>query len=134
MELLQKMLKREGIRPSVQRLKILEFLEYNRIHPTVETIYEHLRSELPTISKTTIYNTLGLFVEKGLISHLTISGNDVRYDAEIAPHAHFLCRKCGKINDLEQILCPHIKKEIDGNHIDSIHLYLKGICKDCAGR
>jgi len=131
MELLQNQLKEAGIRPSLHRLKILEYLDKNRIHPTVDLIYESLRREVPTISKTTIYNTLSLFVEKGVIGDLTISGYDVRYDAEAKPHAHFLCKQCGKIFDLKDIKCPHNSKEVRGNKIEEVHLYFKGICEKC---
>lgn len=134
MESLHKKLKDNGIRPSYHRLRILEYLEKNRNHPTVEMIYDSLAKELPTISKTTIYNTLNLFLEKEIISPLTISGYDVRYDAEVVPHSHFLCKKCGKIIDIEEIKCPHIKKKIDGNQVEEVHLYFKGLCKKCLRR
>ena len=57
-------LKENGIKPSYQRMKIYEFLLQNRIHPTVDTIYRALNKEIPTLSKTTVYNTLNLFIEK----------------------------------------------------------------------
>ena len=56
-------LKSKSIRPSLQRIRILEYLIKNRNHPTVEMIYNELLCEMPTLSKTTIYNTLKLFVE-----------------------------------------------------------------------
>lgn len=131
MEPLHSKLEEKGIRPSHHRLKILDYLDKNRTHPTVDMIYENLRKELPTISKTTIYNTLTLFLEKGIVSHLTISGNDVRYDAEAKPHSHFQCKKCNKILDIQEVKCPIVKKGISGNQVDEIHLYFKGTCKNC---
>jgi Fe2+ or Zn2+ uptake regulation protein len=134
MESLQKQLEQKGIRPSYHRLKILKYLDAHRTHPTVDIIYEALRKELPTISKTTIYNTLTLLLENGLISHLTISGNDVRYDAEAQPHSHFQCKKCNEVYDIEEVKCPHVKKGIAGNQVDEVHLYFKGTCKECIKR
>jgi len=131
MESLQEKLKAKGVRPSQQRLKIFKYLDDHRIHPTADSIFEGLRVELPTISKTTIYNTLRLFIENGLASDLTISGYDVRYDAETKPHSHFLCKQCGQVQDIEQVKCPHIKREVSGNQVDEVHLYFKGICKKC---
>jgi Fe2+ or Zn2+ uptake regulation protein len=134
MKSLQNQLEEKGIRPSYHRLKILEYLDGHRTHPTVDVIYAALRKELSTISKTTIYNTLTLLLERGLISHLTISGNDVRYDAEVRPHSHFLCKRCGKVFDVEEVKCPHIKKEVAGNQVEEVHLYFKGLCKKCKRR
>lgn len=131
MKQLQNRLEQKGLRPSQQRLKIFEYLNENRVHPTVDSIFEGLRQDLPTISKTTIYNTLRLLIKNGLASDLTISGYDVRYDAETSPHSHFLCKQCGRVIDIEKVSCPHIKREVAGNRVDEVHLYFKGVCKKC---
>ena len=57
-------LKDHDIKPSYQRMKIFQYLLDNHVHPTVDTIYKALCPEIPTLSKTTVYNTLNLFVEK----------------------------------------------------------------------
>ena len=119
------------MRSSYQRLKILEYVDQNRVHPTVDMIYEALRQDLSTISKTTIYNTLKVFVEKGLISGLTISGYETMYDGEPNPHSHFLCKKCGCVMDIKEIECPCLCEEVEGNKVEEVHLYFKGICKKC---
>ena len=66
-------LKKRNIRPSYQRLKILEYLMKERYHPTVEDIYFDLLKKIPTLSKSTIYNTLNLFIEKKLIKEVSMS-------------------------------------------------------------
>lgn len=122
-----------GVKPTYQRLAIYDFLDQNRIHPTVDQIYSHLHEKIPTISKTTIYNTLGMFLEKKLILELTISGTEMHYDINVTPHHHFFCINCGKVFDLE-IMCPHgndQKTVIEGHQIHEVHGYFKGICKDC---
>ena len=131
MKSLQDRLKGKGLRSSYQRIKILEYLDKNRIHPTVDMIYEGLKQELPSISKTTIYNTLKVFVENGLISGLTISGYETMYDGEPNPHSHFLCKRCGCVMDIEEVECPCLRKEVDGNLVEEVHLYFKGVCKEC---
>jgi len=126
-------LESKGIKPTYQRLCILEYLENNQNHPTAEMIYENISKRIPTMSKTTIYNTLNLFLEKGLIHAVTITGTEVRYDINTSSHHHFLCRKCGKIIDID-IECPFVKGEttqVDGNEIEEVHGYFKGICKEC---
>jgi Fe2+ or Zn2+ uptake regulation protein len=73
---------KEGIHPSYHRLKILEYLMSHKTHPTVERIHKELSKEIPTLSKTTVYNTLNLFVSKGIVQELTIEEKEVRYDAD----------------------------------------------------
>ncbi|MBE0460686.1 MAG: transcriptional repressor [Candidatus Aminicenantes bacterium] len=131
MELLKKGLLKKGIRPTYIRLKVLDYLETNRNHPTAEAIYKSLVKEIPTISRTSVYNTLNFFHEKELINILFITGIEARFDSNISPHHHFLCGKCGRIIDLD-IECNYFKKgNIRGHRIIELHGYFKGICKDC---
>ena len=121
----------KGFKPTFQRLRILEYLQKHNNHPTVEMIYENLVQDIPTISKTTIYNTLNALVEKGIVCAITITGTETRYDFKTFPHHHFLCRRCGKVIDVD-IECPYVKKgQIDGHKIEELHGYFKGICKEC---
>ena len=89
-----------GVRPSVQRVAVYSYLCEHPVHPTVETLYASLSPEYPTLSKTTIYNTLKLFEEKKLVRSLKIEDDKLRYDADIRPHLHFKCEKCGKVFDV----------------------------------
>ena len=130
MKSLQSKLKAAGIKPSLQRMKILEYLLSHRTHPTVEMIYADLKEAIPTISKTTIYNTLSAFAKGGLVLDLSISGYQSRYDGMVSPHAHFLCKDCGKVIDIEEQL-PVERKAVAGNKIDELHVYYKGVCRGC---
>lgn len=125
-------MKAQGLKPTYQRLKVLEYLnKHVDEHPTVEAMYEALTREIPTISMTTIYNTLNAFLEKGLVRAVTITGTEVRYDSITAHHHHFLCKKCGRIINID-IKCPLVEKEvIQGHKIEEFHGYLKGTCKWC---
>lgn len=121
-----------GIRPSVQRLAIFEYVKKSCQHPTAEVVYEALRDELGSLSLTTVYNTLKLFVDAGLISMLTIDDTFRCFDGNRSCHAHFRCNICGKIVDLP------MKKNLfslveglDGYEITDAQLYLKGVCPDC---
>lgn len=121
-----------GIRPSVQRLAIFEYVKKSCQHPTAEVVYEALRDELGSLSLTTVYNTLKLFVDAGLISMLTIDDTFRCFDGNRSCHAHFRCNICGKIVDLP------MKKDffslvegLDGYEITDAQLYLKGVCPDC---
>ena len=115
----KELLEAKGLKPTYQRLRILEFLEEHQNHPTVEMIYEDLVKEIPTISKTTIYNTV------------TITGTETRYDVKEHPHHHLLCKSCGKIFDVE-VHCPYEGQiDIDGHRIDEKLGYFKGVCREC---
>ncbi len=126
------MLQDKNISPSLHRLKIYQYLLDNPIHPTVDIIYTDIIHQIPTLSKTTVYNTLKLFVDKGLVQSISIEDNEVRYDATTDFHGHFKCIQCGDIYDLmidEGDL--NIKKYIKGHRVLENHLYIKGICKNC---
>lgn len=121
-----------GIRPSAQRLAIYEFVKSTKVHPTAEVVYNTLRDELGSLSLTTVYNTLKLFVDAKLVTMLNIDDTFRCFDGDISMHAHFRCDSCGKIFDLE------IKKEllsmasgVEQFDITDVQLYLKGVCPEC---
>ena len=126
-----KLLKENSIKTTLQRLEILRYLEDHRTHPTADQIYSDLKEKNPSLSKTTVYNSLKIFKEHGIIQTLTISSSEIRYDFNCTMHHHFLCKKCGKIIDIDSS-CPHIEKiRKEGYQIDEAHGYFKGICKEC---
>lgn len=126
-------LSRYNIKPSPQRMAIMTYLLEHKTHPTIEEIYKSLSPDMPTLSKTTIYNTLKLFVENGAASMLTINEKTTCYDYDTSPHAHFICKKCNKVTDLfygvENMIPSRL--EIEGNRIVDMQVYYRGICKDC---
>lgn len=89
-----------GIRPSVQRVAVYAYLEENKNHPTVETVFTALSPAYPTLSRTTIYNTLKLFEEKKLVQSIQIEDDKLRYDSDMSRHIHFKCMKCGNVYDV----------------------------------
>lgn len=129
-------LEKAGIKPTFQRLAILNYLEQCGQHPNVETIYAELLHRIPTMSKTTVYNTLTLLVAEGLVHAVAIAGNEIRYGINAPDHHHFLCIRCGNIYDLE-VHCPlaaDLPKMFAGHRIEEVHGYFKGICYDCLNK
>ena len=120
-----------GIKPSYQRMKVYEYLVTRKNHPTVDMIYRELLPQIPTFSKTTVYNTLELFMEKGIAVMITIDERETRYDADTSIHIHFKCEQCLNIYDLETDLNAMSIPELKEHRITEQHLYFKGICKDC---
>lgn len=124
-----------GIRPSVQRLAIMEYLLNHDNHPTVDEVYQVLNSSIPTLSRTTVYNTLRLLSENHAAQMITIDDHHVCYDGNTKPHVHFLCRECGKLMDFFDEQAPHHEPRfIEGNLVDEEQLYYKGVCADCLKR
>lgn len=123
-----------GIRPSMQRLAIMDYLIAHPIHPTVDDVYQGLCHQVPTLSRTTVYNTLRMMSDKKAAQMITIDDHRVCYDGNINSHVHFFCKKCGKVIDLMDEKAPTLEHDIlvDGNIVQEEQLYYKGICAACA--
>lgn len=123
----------KDIKPSVQRIAIMTYLLEHRTHPTVDDIFNELQEQIPTLSKTTIYNTLKLFVDKKAILSITIDEKMVHYDGYRQRHAHFLCLSCGKLADVPLDYDVEFPKteEMKGFTLEETQVYHKGYCNEC---
>lgn len=130
-EALKQELKTKQINLSHQRLKVLEYLTQNRCHPTVDQIFTGLQKDLATLSKTTVYNTLRILAEAGLVRVLTIEDNETRYDIEVADHGHFKCEDCGAVYDFHIDLDALTSGDLTRFRIHDKNVYFKGICPGC---
>jgi Fur family peroxide stress response transcriptional regulator len=124
------LLKEAGVSPSYQRIMILASLLKTKEHPSADTLYKQLGSNVPAISRATVYNTLNLLVERGVISALRTAETETRFDAVAETHGHFFCRNCKKFYDVSQD-CGEVKAEMDGHLVESQELVFKGICREC---
>lgn len=125
------LLKNNNLKITHQRLEILKYLDTHITHPTADEIYSELKKKNPAISKTTIYNALETLQKNNLVQNLTISSSEQRYEIKEEMHHHFLCKKCGKIINIE-ITCPNINKILrQGHQVEEVHGYFKGFCKEC---
>lgn len=124
-------LKIKNISLSHQRLKVIEFLTKNHCHPTVEQIFTTLQKDIPTLSKTTVYNTLRTLAETGLVRVITIEDNETRYDIVTENHGHFKCESCGTIFDFPVDLDSLVPGDLSKFKINDKNLYFKGICPRC---
>ena len=124
-------LKKNGIRPSEQRVRIYEYLSSRKNHPTADMIYSALAPKMPTLSKATVYNTLKRFISQGVAMPVMIEENEIRYDADTHLHGHFKCDICGKIFDFSSEFPKLQTSEMKNFLITEQHIYLKGICKFC---
>lgn len=123
------MLMEKGIRPSLTRVMIYEYLLSHRTHPTVDEIYKELSPKAPTLSKTTVYNTVKLLSKEGVIKMLTIEEQQARFDACIDHHGHFLCNGCGKVYDFDVDLpCDTLPT---GFTAETKEIFYTGSCDNC---
>lgn len=129
-------LKLNNLKVTPQRLSIYSYLYNNRIHPSAEIIYNDIKEEIPTISLATVYKTLKSLKEANLIREINIGEDSFRYDCNINPHSHIICRKCNKINDyycnegeLAQLKNTILIENDFEVHFEQVYFY--GLCKDC---
>jgi len=129
-------LKENGVTLTPQRMAVAEFLSRSKNHPTVDDIHRNIQRRYPTMSVATVYSTLKLLKELGEIQELSIrKRGKACFDPNPDIHHHLLCRKCGKIVDIEfdhPSNCPIMAKEnINGCKVEEIQAYLYGICSEC---
>ena len=123
----------ESVRQFRKRNTILSSLQQSKVHPSAEALYQSLREEHPDISLATVYRNLALFKSQGLIRSLgTVSGVE-RFDGDLSPHAHFVCRGCSAVLDLPAAQLPDLCQAADGIgcHVEQTQLVLYGLCPDC---
>lgn len=127
-------LRSEGFKLTPQRLAVIRYMLGNKEHPSALKIHKELRRKYPTLSFSTVYNTLGTLEKIGEIQSLHIYDDFLNYEPDTTPHLHFLCGKCGMIHDIaaegrNDFGVP--LGEIDGHEVTSCRVVLGGTCKFC---
>jgi len=125
-----------GIKCTNQRLEIFHEVVQDSNHPDAETVFRNVRKQMPNISLDTVYRTLWLLKDLGLITTLGTPRERTRFDANLSQHHHFICNQCGKTSDL-------YSKELDEMKISkyvknigearTFQVNIHGLCLDCAG-
>ena len=126
-----------GVKATHQRREIYRELARTEEHPDAETLYSRVRKRVPAISLDTVYRTLRLLEEKGVISHVGSLGERTRFDANNDRHHHFICKECGFIGDFYDEELNHFPtpSEVKAmGTVNSVHMELRGICKTCLGK
>ncbi len=131
-------LREGGFRITPQRLAILEILAASVGHPSVEQVYEQIKTEFPTTSLATVYKTINLLKSMDEVLELGFADMGSRYDgARPYPHPHVICTKCGRIVDPELISMDDLTLKLEqetGFKITKHQLYFFGECQDCSGK
>jgi len=124
----------KGYRLTKQRLAVLKALQSTKSHPHANWIYEKVRKEIPHISLGTIYRTLGILKEAGLLRELDYGSSLSRYDANTENHAHIVCTNCRRIDDLELPLGNELERQAKGATdfaVSDHRLEFYGLCPHC---
>ena len=128
---ISQMLTDAKIRPSAQRIAVTGYLLKHRTHPTAEDIYQALQPDYPTLSRTTVYNTLKCLANAGKILVLDIDPITQHFDGCTDEHAHFMCNKCRTIYDIILAKSP-IPPE--GFQVEQTQVAFRGTCNNCLSK
>jgi len=93
-------LREHGIQPSAQRIAVADYVLNTQDHPSADVVWSRVRARVPYISRATVYNTLNLLVEKGLLRQLHLAPDSVVFDPKLDTHHHFIDEKSGAIFDI----------------------------------
>ena len=133
LESLCEQLKANGYRMTPQRRAILQILLANHDHPTAEQVLTRAQRTLPDLSQATVYNILNDLVGMNILRELTFGMGKRRYDTKISTHAHLVCLKCGRVEDVPY---NYESLEIAPEHLHDFQVMdhrviLRGYCPDC---
>ncbi len=125
----------QGLRVTPQRQCIFRLLDGNNTHPTVESLYEQVRAEMPTISLKTVYQMVHDLAEMGEVRLIDLGTGTQRVDPNVEKHHyHLVCTRCGKIEDVQGALSvpeiPDVYRQ--GFSIEVVEVNFRGLCETCA--
>jgi len=134
---LLEMLRERGYRLTPQRMMVVEAIEGSDDHISAEEICAKARTKYPYINMSTVYRTLELLTEQGLVTETDLGGGRLLYHpAGKAHHHHLVCRKCGAVRDIDTSVLQHLRNELSvkyGFDADLAHIAIFGTCQNCEG-
>ena len=129
----EKQCRARGIRVTPQRLAVYRALAGDLAHPTAESVYCRLSKQLPGLSQATIYRTLQFFESENLIRKVSSPGAIGRFDANVDPHQHLVCRICGSLEDISvPELHSAVIPKVSGFEVEELDIRLVGVCQACS--
>ncbi len=127
--------KRAGVKLTHQRLEIFREVAASVEHPDAEMVFRAVQARMPTVSLDTVYRTLWLLSDLGLVIPLGPRRESVRYDANLARHHHYVCVRCGLTRDFESpaldaVRIPAAVRELGS--VVTVQVEVRGLCATCA--
>lgn len=129
--------RRYGIKATHQRVEILRELAGTDAHPDAEMVFTAVRKRVPAISLDTVYRTLKLFEEKGVIVRMGAMKERARFDANTSRHHHFVCTRCGLVRDFSDAAFDSLKAPPEVpelGSVEGVYVELRGLCCSCRAR
>ncbi|HEY7390945.1 MAG TPA: Fur family transcriptional regulator [Bryobacteraceae bacterium] len=124
-----------GLRCTPQRYAVMAFLMENPKHPTAAEIFEAVNRVDPRSSRATIYNNLADLVRAGLVREVAVEGRAARFDVKGMPHHHFICDRCGNVEDVDWYDVPRPAARSLGKRVlRECEIILRGLCTKCSPR
>ncbi len=134
---LLQVLREQGYRLTPQRLMVLEAIEASHDHVSAEEIHAKARQQYPYLNISTVYRTLDLLKERGLVAETDLGGERFLYHpAGKAQHHHLVCRKCGSVRDIDIGVLDGLRRELKsryGFNAELEHIAIFGTCEECQG-
>jgi Fur family transcriptional regulator, peroxide stress response regulator len=132
-EAIKRSLEGSGLRCTPQRFAVMAFLMEQNKHPTAVEIFKAVNRTDPRSSKATTYNNLRDLVQAGLVREVAVEGRAARFDVKDMPHHHFICDRCGEVEDMEWYDVPRPGTRSLGKRIvRECELIFRGLCSKCA--
>ena len=132
-EAIKQSLDGSGLRCTPQRYAVMAFLMEHHSHPTATEIFEGVNRLDPRSSRATTYNNLRDLVQAGLVREVAVEGRAARFDVKGMPHHHFICDRCGNVEDMEWFDVPKPDPAALGKRIlRESEVIFRGLCKKCA--
>jgi len=130
-------LRKKGYKATTQRIAICRFALHSRDHPSAQRVYDEVRRVHPTVSIATVYKTLQILTEHGLVQELDLPESQARFDSYVEPHINLVCMRCGNIQDFDDIAAREMVEGVaakaeftrTGQRLD-----IYGVCKTCRNR
>lgn len=130
---IRRSLEGSGLRCTPQRYAVMAFLMECRRHPTAAEIFDAVNCVDPRSSRATTYNNLRDLVEAGLVREVAVEGRAARFDARGIRHHHFVCDRCGDVEDIEWYEVPRPASASLGKRVlRECELIFRGLCTKCA--
>ena len=129
--------RRAGFKLTHQRLEIFGEVASSLEHPDAEAVFRAVRPRMPTVSLDTVYRTLRMLDELGLITTLGLRRESVRFDANLGRHHHYVCVRCGMARDFESaelnaLRVPGVAKAFGS--VVATHVEVRGVCARCKAK
>ncbi len=129
--------RRAGVKLTHQRLEIFREVASSVEHPAVEAVFRAVQARIPTVSLDTVYRTLWMLEDLGLVMTLGPRHGAVRFDANLRPHHHFVCIRCGLTRDFEDPSFDALRVPGTVKHYGAVvgtRVELRGVCRNCSRR